>query len=510
MDQENKPRIGLQDGNVLNRFTFWAVTQLGLELRDEGEGIYELTVPASDRTVFDGAEKVRLTFDQEKYARSPEHPLELVTPDSRTLNWLIDQVHGLGNVSHAQPARQPHSIHALSPGLFAQYQLDGGTVDLAGCTIEDRPILRATTRLRFSGTELQDELWEIYFNREGELVSPEEVEPLGVEDLAPIAKPPRLEPGAVQEMLERSHRWAARWGEKIHEQMERGDFDPAAEESSPTECDQKSTQDDDVPAVNTRHATDVFMADQRLPEFSTETKAKLGELNDMRDVQFDVEVVGATLIWCKFVQGKLRFTFGSRAAENSFSGWAATLSPPPYHCPYSGLDTYRLSTTDDGRIVATEAIEKCQISGERVLMSELVTCSVTGERMLPKYAEACPVSGKEVKQEELVVCKLCQQGVHPAVISQETCSACRQLAIVKKDDPRLARLLDLYPPLDRWPKWKISETHGSYILSAWNLFKQLYFVVSKETSEPLYAATRGRPFGRWTVVENPLESEWFI
>ena len=38
------------------------------------------------------------------------------------------------------------------------------------------------------------------------------------------------------------------------------------------------------------------------------------------------------------------------------------------------------------------------------------------------------------------------------------CSACRSLAPVRKDDPRMARLLDEHPLLDRWPRWRIAET----------------------------------------------------
>ena len=100
----------------------------------------------------------------------------------------------------------------------------------------------------------------------------------------------------------------------------------------------------------------------------------------MHGVATEIEVGKLTVVWCKYVEGKLRFTIGEASIDVPFAGWTCRLRPPQIVCPFTGAITYHLAATEDGRIAAAERIEICHESGRRLLATEMVTCSVTGHR----------------------------------------------------------------------------------------------------------------------------------
>jgi len=214
-----------------------------------------------------------------------------------------------------------------------------------------------------------------------------------------------------------------------------------------------------------------------------------------------IELACCRAIWCKYVDGKLRFTIGSVSLDLAFSGWTRTLSPPPFVCPYTGAATFRLAATDDGRIAAAERIEVCAATGRRLLSTELVRCAATGRRVSPELVEICPVSNRRLLRTEMVQCAACRQQVSPQVVERNLCQACRRLKSVKKADPRMARLLHEHPTLDRWRRWRMGETSRVYVLVAKGWLKRLLVVVDKETLELRHMATGGRFSHRWAAVE---------
>ena len=212
-------------------------------------------------------------------------------------------------------------------------------------------------------------------------------------------------------------------------------------------------------------------------------------------------MVECRAIWCKYVEGKLRFTIAAAALDLPFSGWTRTLAAPPFVCPHTGAATFRLAATDDGRIAAAERIETCAETGRRLLSTELVRCAVTGRRVSPELAEVCPISGRRLLRTEFVRCGSCRQRVSPQVVERNQCQACRRLKAVMKADPRMARLLHEHPTLDRWRHWRLSETSRVYVLVATGWLKRLLVVVDKETLELRHMATGGRLSSHWTAVE---------
>jgi len=215
------------------------------------------------------------------------------------------------------------------------------------------------------------------------------------------------------------------------------------------------------------------------------------------------ELIAVAVLWCKFAEGKLRFSVGEESVDLPFSGWARTLCPPPFVCPYSSASTFEIAATDDGRIAAASQIVACEETGRRMLSDELITCSVTARRVVPELIQSCPVTDQPVLRSVMVPCDCCEQPVSPAALRQNLCTACRELKRVDKTDPRMTRLIEEYPLLDRWHTWQLSETATVYILVGSARLRRLLVVVDKESLEAKRLATANRLFGGWKSVAPP-------
>jgi len=53
----------------------------------------------------------------------------------------------LDQIGHATPLDQPQQVHQLTSKLYAAYQVEGGNVQLAGCTLDDIPFIAVEFRL---------------------------------------------------------------------------------------------------------------------------------------------------------------------------------------------------------------------------------------------------------------------------------------------------------------------------------------------------------------------------
>ena len=211
------------------------------------------------------------------------------------------------------------------------------------------------------------------------------------------------------------------------------------------------------------------------------------------------------VIWCKFAEGKVVFASHDRTVEIPFAGWAQGLAngrqkPPPFRCVKCGKQSYHLAVTDDGQISVAEGIAICEESGNRVIESELERCAVSGRRVLGKFMQTCPLTGERVTRGSMVPCGTCRQRVSPSAMKGDRCTACRRLQAVAKDDPRLARVLGEYPGLDRWSRWRLSETSRVYVLLGGAWWRQLLVVVDKHTLDALHLAAAGRFLSGWREI----------
>jgi hypothetical protein len=277
---------------------------------------------------------------------------------------------------------------------------------------------------------------------------------------------------------------------------------PPAEAGIYLDAEGREVDGDPVAGLTAASLTPLVAAPQPLgPDFERLLAAGQRLADERWPAADDRAAVTFVAVWCKYAEGKIRFSVGESSADLPFSGWARTLTPPPFLCPYTGAATFHLGITDDGRIAAADAIARCAETGRRMLARELVACSLTGSRVVPSLVEPCAVSGRPVLRTRLVICETCRQKVSPAVLERRQCAGCRKLRHVSKADPRMARLLHEHPPLDRYWRWRLSETAQAYLLIAGRWLKRIFLVVDKETLEIRYLATRSRIRRQWDTVE---------
>ncbi|MBN1853366.1 MAG: hypothetical protein JW829_11605 [Pirellulales bacterium] len=435
------------DVDLLESFVRWAAAQLNLDLIERPDGACELVRRTETP---DGPTIESVSAFCWPGSRAPgEVAGQRVTPitgRAPLVEWFHDALQAQGPAVHARPKYQPSGVHDFSNQLFSAYTVENGNVHLGGCLFDDRPFLRLTYR-----SPALDRIEHYYFNENGTPIDTETVQSLGLNEIVPAGPyPPRM---TGQQMTLLVHA-GQRHIESVAPPLENG-------------------------------------------VRSTEAASEKGQLS---------EPIAATIIWAKHVTGKLRFTIGETFADLPFEGWARMFVPPPFHCEASGVDSFHLGATDDGRIVAADEIATCDKSGKRVVRCELVECSVSGQHVLEKLTRTCPVSGQPALQDQFTICQVCQQEVSNIVLKNGICQACRQLIPVPIDDPRIVWLLGEYPGLDRFRKWQLSETESVYIAQAATWWKRLLVVIDKETSQVHRLAHRSGFGSRWTDLE-PAERE---
>lgn len=433
----------------VRQFVLWALETLKVSVASSDRDELTFDIPESHRAFFHGAKIARLVYGggARPAENSPSVPVDeteqlhrddttLVPVDDQFLAWLMEQLSCADHVPYAVSTQPALRVHEISARLFEAYTVDGGTLHLSGCTLEDRPLLRQTWLVSHDSN--QPRLVHRFTDSQGVILAKVEVAALGLTSYQPPA----------------------------------GSLPRLGQEDVRAWC---SVAQEDLAATG--------------------------------DAIPDRAAGVASVFWCQFAAGKIEFVIDDVSAEVAFSGWARQLvaglvDPPAFQCPVTGIQSHAIAATDDGQIAAREAIQVCAMSDRRVLISELEECERTGQSVLPEYLVTCPVSGQRILRSALEPCSTCQQPVSPTCLENEICEACRTMIPVRKDDPRMARVLGEYPRLDRWTNWRIGETSTSYVLVAAAFIRRVLVVVNKENLEMLRLATRNRFSSRWS--EPPL------
>jgi hypothetical protein len=435
-------------------FAQWAIPRLGLPFQKGVAESFCTTLPADalaalGRTVGQRPEEpIQVTFDPDCYDQCRDAGVELLSPGSPLFEWLITRLTREGHLQHAVVKNEPQGVYQLSGRLFSAYRVEGGSVRLGGCILEDRRFVQFSYRLRTDGPHSRDERIHQVLDPTQQYAAAELVQQLRLNDVAPLCAPPR---------------------------------------------------------VNPRDYVRMVAAAQRLGQAQRETllRGKAASLtNGQSDDPVDVQLLNMTFIWCKFAEGKLCFEIGEETLELPFAGWASTLEPPPFTCPQTGRQSYHLSATDDGFLAAAEEIARCDRTGRRMLRRELVACAVTGKLLSEEFVRTCPVTGEAVERERLVKCTTCGQEVSPHARVDDQCTCCSQLERVNQKDERLATILGNYPELKRWRRWQMAESETAFVLSAEGMVHRLLLVLAKSPLKPMRAAQANRLRGNWTVLDS--------
>ncbi|HJN66687.1 MAG TPA: hypothetical protein QF761_10825 [Pirellulales bacterium] len=249
-------------------------------------------------------------------------------------------------ILHAVPAGQPTSVHQLAPGLLEAYEAVGGQVHLAGCALEDVPVVR------FGGDPDRQVPEDI-------ILCPEQKRYQSVESSLSAL----LGLGNVSDALPP----AAANGEWIRQVVA-----DAADFAGQSESDME------VVVIWCKYVRGKIQCTigEALAEQAFE-----GWAHSLKPPPFHCEVTGADSL-------RLAVTSDSRIIAAEQMGQCSLTAKRLPNC-----ELVRCSVTD--RLVAAENVARCPVVLKPLLPDELVTCSSCREQVSPEalYGGTCLVCG---------------------------------------------------------------------------------------------------------------------
>jgi hypothetical protein len=213
----------------------------------------------------------------------------------------------------------------------------------------------------------------------------------------------------------------------------------------------------------------------------------------------------AVIVLPRWASGAVEFELGDERARVEFADWAADLSPPAICGPQTGVATYHLAATSDGRLAAFEQLAVSDVTGHRLLKHELVTCASTGQLVEPELTRHCPVSGQASLDSAFAVCDTCGESVSRVALAGGTCRCCRELAPLVRDSTQLAELLRQFPRLAKFRNLKTGQSERVVVIQATGLWQRLLVVTDRETAQPVRVATATALSRSWNVANR---SDW--
>jgi hypothetical protein len=349
-------------------FVRWAIRQLGLDVTRHGT-IFRLVVPEDSAVAaaFAAERQIAFTFDRRDAegvtsADQPSDTPQWMAPDTPLFERLMAQVRtagqtASGGVVHTRPEGQPIRVGQISARLFSAYRVDAGGVHLAGCTLEDHPLVRVTYR---TGCASGNRLRHIFVGADGEALARETVVALCLDELVPLRGRP---PGVPAEELGRMVAVARQRAAACLATTEAG---------GPTDC------------ILTTLVWCPFAAGKL--RFTVGTSA----------AELPFRGWAGALVAPPFV-----------CPETGASG---------YHL--AATDDGRISVADQiavcgesGRRVLSSDLVQCSVTGQRVLWELTETCPVSGRRALPRAMITCGSCHQRVSTAALdggEVCTACQ------------------------------------------------------------------------------------------------------
>jgi hypothetical protein len=331
-------------------FWLWVLETLQLPAQRCGDDCYEFAVPAGQREDFGGREVIRFCWDAVAGADRERAgtPAEVLAVGSPLGDQLLGCLKRLGPVVHAAPRGQPVSVHELAPHLFTPYRVEGGSVRLSGCSLDDQPLLRYTYGVRSGDADECLRLEHIYASPQQLPIEEDLLAALRVNDLTPIAaRPPRLPDEKIAAWLAHGERQTPRLaGDR------RADF----------------------------LLTTVIWCKRA----SGKLLFELGDSSAERS--FDLwaqQLVDGTALPPPFrCSATGRESYHLVATDDG----RITVADAIARCEHSGrrvLDSELETCAVTGRRVLGEFLNACSVSGEWVLASELVSCIQCGQQVSP-------------------------------------------------------------------------------------------------------------------------------
>jgi hypothetical protein len=266
------------------------------------------------------------------FCKHPAAPLSLDALEFRE----IVRMHSIVKTTHRAPADQPTQVREVAGRLLSAYTVEGGTVHLAGCMLDDRLFLR----FDFAAGE---RTLRLFLSRDGKLVEQSMVEALGMDDTLPLEKPPE----DVKDLMKRFQRQAAAFA-----QERLGDEPPPELQ--------------DQVAIWCKYATG---------------KLRFTVGDDWADLSFSdwARTLQPPPYVCPFTGEK---TYHVGATTDGRIAAAASIE----RCSETGQSLLKddlVTCSITGRAVAPELVATCPVTGQQVLQSEMVTCRQCRQEVSP-------------------------------------------------------------------------------------------------------------------------------
>ena len=392
-------------------------------------------------------------------------------------------------IQNAVPIDQPDQVHQVTPALFACYEVDGGTVSLDGCLLEDVPFVRIEFRRMSSAGRATSSTIPATSPAKPSTAEPR-IDGLLLSASSSSSSSPSSGSGARAAAFDGVEGWVVldREGRVVeaHRAHAMGLDYPMSVESPPT-------------YVN-----------------PADVKAWLFPLLERTDVELrkrEYQIQGCTVVWCKRAVGRLSVEIGDESATIPFSGWARELAvgrtvPPPFRCPRTGRESYRITAAEEGQLTVPEAIKQCAASGRRVIETELETCAASGRQYLPEYLQPCEATGKLVAKQRLVRCGGCGQRVSPKAMNGDRCESCDRLGDRPATTAEVDQLWQRFPGLKKWRSWQHASSSSSELWRGYAWLKSILVRLDRETQRPSFVALANR-MGKQVQEIDPSEwTEW--
>ena len=492
----------MPEAEHLRDFVFAALEQLGVPISADGDRRCLISVPSKfQREFVENQIHVPVTFDKESFQKADEASLEFITPGSPILNWIIDQIRGLGSVFYAElPWDQNRASEQVS-ALLSQYQVANGSASMTDPFWKPGLAFQFHYLLRLHGLESRDELISILLDERGVAITPEEARAISPALLQDSSVRPELSVEQLKPAVEAATKMIAAIGEERERQL-RQSISPklATEEQQLQDYFQTMRREIEGLQEIVNSAGERTSAREQIEDVDRQLAQRLDELQARFVVRAETRLAGVLVVGLQVLEGTVLLEGSGSQARLSVSVPSFQPAAPPFPCAKSGRGIHRIAVTTDGRFVDAEIVATCQHSRRVMPQDELGRCSVSGKLYCPEFLLQCPIGLASVYRAEMVECPGCRQRVSRLAVKEGVCRSCAERIPAAREDARIQRVIARYPRLGDWPRWAVSETRDIYNLELARTFNQARLVLKKGDLAPVRVQRRSRILGSWKDV----------
>lgn len=174
--------VGGQGAHTESAEAFFACAAeaLGIAWTNAG-GLLELSFEHREHPTWPKPYRVKFSITGDSIEKPARR--QVSTQEGAAWLWKLAQIEQGALI--ARPAAQPAAVHEFASRLFEAYQVDGGQIQLAGCSLTQTPFIRVSTF-----DEGEQSLEHRFFTASGSAVSEDLLEELGLADAVPMGDHP--------------------------------------------------------------------------------------------------------------------------------------------------------------------------------------------------------------------------------------------------------------------------------------------------------------------------------